>query len=128
MQRHPIHLWDAASGELRASYRCYNAQDEITSCFALGCTCDGAKIYGGAKNAVYVFDISYPGRDATFVQTFTKKEGGIRGMISALAFSKADPKIYALGSYSGTIGLFSTETDTLLLALPGHDRGITKAK
>ena len=94
----------------------------------MGFASDGAKVYGGARNAVYVFDISYPGRDATFVQTFTKKEGGIQGIISALAFSKADPKIYAVGSYGGTIGLFSTETDTLQLPLAGHDRGITKAR
>ena len=121
-----MQLWDVDSGQVRASYRCYNAQDEITACTSLACTADGAKIYCGAKNCLYAFDIARPGREYTFVPTFCKKEGGIRGLISSIAFSKVDPGIYAIGSYNGSVGIFSAETEALQLRLEGHAAGITK--
>ncbi|KAG5561490.1 hypothetical protein RHGRI_004515 [Rhododendron griersonianum] len=33
---HPIHLWDATSGELRCTYRAFDAMDEITAAFSVG--------------------------------------------------------------------------------------------
>ncbi|XP_020231456.1 telomerase Cajal body protein 1 isoform X2 [Cajanus cajan] len=32
---HPIHLWDATSGQLRCTYRAYDAMDEITAAFSI---------------------------------------------------------------------------------------------
>ncbi|MCH97515.1 telomerase Cajal body protein 1-like, partial [Trifolium medium] len=32
---HPIHLWDATSGQLRCTYRAYDAMDEITAAFSV---------------------------------------------------------------------------------------------
>ena len=32
---HPIHLWDAFTGQLRAVYRAYDAADEITSALSV---------------------------------------------------------------------------------------------
>lgn len=32
---HPVHLWDACSGQLRCSYRPYNAVDEPTAAYSL---------------------------------------------------------------------------------------------
>lgn len=111
---------------MRATYRCYNAQDELASCTSVAVSTDGQQIYGGYKNAVFVFDIACPGRDYSFVQTFTKTDGGIQGLISTIALSAADPKIYAIGSYSGTIGIYSSENNSIQLLLEGHTNGVTK--
>ncbi|XP_022927126.1 telomerase Cajal body protein 1 [Cucurbita moschata] len=40
---HPIHLWDAASGELRCTYRAYDAMDEITAAFSISFNPAGTK-------------------------------------------------------------------------------------
>eukprot|EP00210_Caulerpa_lentillifera_P006016 g5750.t1 len=122
----PIHLWDAKEGSLRASYRCYDAQDEIRAANSVAVSCDGRQVYSGSKNCVYIFDITRPGRDYSFVQTFDRKDGGVSGLISTIALPLADPKIYAIGAYSGNIGLYSTEDNTIQLLLDGHISGVTK--
>ncbi|KAK3011110.1 hypothetical protein RJ639_012669 [Escallonia herrerae] len=40
---HPIHLWDATSGELRCTYRAYDAMDEISAAFSVGFNPVGTK-------------------------------------------------------------------------------------
>lgn len=125
-QSQPIHLWDAQEGSLRASYRCYDAQDEIRAATSVAVSSDGRLVYGGSKNCVYIFDLTRPGREYSFVQTFDKKDGGVPGLISTIAFSAADPKLYAIGAYSGKVGLYSTEDNTIQLLLERHINGVTK--
>ncbi|GFS46405.1 transducin/WD40 repeat-like superfamily protein [Actinidia rufa] len=60
---HPIHLWDATSGELRCTYRAYDAMDEITAAFSIGFNPAGTKIFAGYNKSLRVFDIHRPGRD-----------------------------------------------------------------
>ncbi|GFZ06256.1 transducin/WD40 repeat-like superfamily protein [Actinidia rufa] len=60
---HPIHLWDATSGELRCTYRAYDAMDEITAAFSIGFNPSGTKILAGYNKSLRVFDIHRPGRD-----------------------------------------------------------------
>ncbi|PNX54814.1 telomerase cajal body protein 1-like [Trifolium pratense] len=40
---HPIHLWDATSGQLRCTYRAYDAMDEITAAFSVAFNPAGTK-------------------------------------------------------------------------------------
>ncbi|KAG2410095.1 LEC14B protein [Vigna angularis] len=40
---HPIHLWDATSGQLRCTYRAYDAMDEITAAFSIAFNPAGTK-------------------------------------------------------------------------------------
>eukprot|EP00983_Pelagomonas_calceolata_P021558 675143-Pelagomonas_calceolata.AAC.4 len=44
MQAHPVHLWDACTGELRATYRGYNEVDEVAAAYSLAFTPDGAQV------------------------------------------------------------------------------------
>ena len=44
---HPMHLWDAYTGSLRASYAAYNHLDEITSTFRTAINPDGTRLYAG---------------------------------------------------------------------------------
>ncbi|XP_047966872.1 telomerase Cajal body protein 1 isoform X3 [Salvia hispanica] len=60
---HPIHLWDANSGQLRCTYRAYDAMDEITAAFSIGFNPGGNKIFAGYNKAIRIFDVHRPGRD-----------------------------------------------------------------
>jgi len=75
----PIHMWDAYTGKLRATYAAYNDMDELTSAISLampysdspavdddsggnaGLT--GNRIYAGFNRCIRVFDVERPGRD-----------------------------------------------------------------
>ncbi|KAL7983001.1 hypothetical protein Chor_013607 [Crotalus horridus] len=52
----PVHVWDAFSGELRASFRPYNHLDELTAAHSLCFTPDGAQLFCGFDKMVRVFD------------------------------------------------------------------------
>ncbi len=60
---HPIHLFDAWDGALRASYVAYNAVDEVTAAISVAMTPDGSKVLGGFERCVRVWDVSRPGRE-----------------------------------------------------------------
>lgn len=46
---HPIHLWDAFTGTLRASYRAYNHLDELTAATSIAFSPNGQKIFAGKR-------------------------------------------------------------------------------
>ncbi|KAF5832033.1 hypothetical protein DUNSADRAFT_12213, partial [Dunaliella salina] len=60
---HPVHLWDACTGELRATYRGYNEVDEVAAAYSLAFTPDGAQLYAGYDKRILAFDVTRPGRD-----------------------------------------------------------------
>lgn len=49
LQAHPVHLWDASSGELRCSYRGHDDVDEVTAAYSLAFSPDGLHIYAGGQ-------------------------------------------------------------------------------
>lgn len=49
---HPIHLWDAVSGQIRCSYLGYNHYDELDSAYSLAFNMEGDKLYCGANKVV----------------------------------------------------------------------------
>ncbi|KAK3749961.1 hypothetical protein QZH41_013858, partial [Actinostola sp. cb2023] len=55
---HPVHMWDAFTGELRCSYRAYDHMDELTTATSLAFTQDGGHIYCGFNKKIRVFDQS----------------------------------------------------------------------
>jgi telomerase Cajal body protein 1 len=58
---HPIHLWDSVIGQIRCSYSCYNAMDELeaANCVTFNLTWD--KIYSGSNRMIRSFDVANPG-------------------------------------------------------------------
>lgn len=46
---HPIHLWDAFTGQLRASYRAYDHMDELAAAYCVAFSPYGDKIFAGKK-------------------------------------------------------------------------------
>ncbi|XP_012631492.2 telomerase Cajal body protein 1 [Microcebus murinus] len=122
-RENPIHIWDAFTGELRASFRSYNHLDELTAAHSLCFSPDGSQLFCGFNRTVRVFSTSRPGRDCEVRATFAKKQGQ-SGIISCIAFSPAQP-LYACGSYGRSLGLYAWDDGSLLALLGGHQGGIT---
>ena len=66
---HPMHLWDAYTGALRASYSAYNHLDEVTSTFSMTLDPTGMRLYAGYDRAIRIFDVTRPGRQCELRQT-----------------------------------------------------------
>ncbi|XP_077021979.1 telomerase Cajal body protein 1 [Tamandua tetradactyla] len=122
-RENPIHIWDAFTGELRASFRAYNHLDELTAAHSLCFSLDGSQLFCGFNRTVRIFCTSRPGRDCEVRSTFAKKQGQ-SGIISCIAFSPAQP-LYACGSYSCSLGLYAWDNGSPLALLGGHRGGIT---
>ncbi|XP_057462562.1 uncharacterized protein LOC130752742 isoform X2 [Actinidia eriantha] len=122
---HPIHLWDATSGELRCTYRAYDAMDEITAAFSIGFNPAGTKILAGYNKSLRVFDIHRPGRDFQHHSTVQGNKEGQSGIISAIAFCPSHTKMLATGSYSQTTAIYGEDNMELLYILHGQEGGVT---
>ncbi|KAF9090231.1 Telomerase Cajal body protein 1 [Mortierella sp. AM989] len=120
---HPIHLWDAFTGELRCSYTIIDHCEVNLAPNALCFNLDGSKIYCGSNNMIQIFDTTRPGRDSYKRPTVPtrKSRKGQKGVISCLAFNPDHSDLYAAGSYLKTIGLYDSRAEELLLLL--RDKG-----
>jgi WD40 repeat protein len=74
----PIHLWDAVTGSLRASYIAYDHLDEPVAACAVAFSGDGARIFAGYDKRVRVWDASRPGRDCDEWKTNDGRRRGWR--------------------------------------------------
>ncbi|MGH0157999.1 UNVERIFIED_CONTAM: hypothetical protein FKN15_034701 [Acipenser sinensis] len=119
----PIHIWDAFYGDLRATFRPYNHLDELSAAHSLCFSPDGAQLFCGFDRMVRVFQTCRPGRDCEKRPTMVQKQGQ-SGIISCIAFSPAQD-LYACGSYSRTVGLYSRAEGLPIAVLQGHQGGLT---
>ncbi|KAG7342070.1 bestrophin, RFP-TM, chloride channel [Nitzschia inconspicua] len=108
----PIHLYDAYTQQIRATYCPHNAMDELESPSTVCFVEDGQQLVtGGFKTdrMLHVFDISRPGRQSSSVLKMGKtrrSKDGQKGLVSALAYSQ-DKGVLAVGTYSpGSIYLY----------------------
>jgi WD40 repeat protein len=123
----PIHLWDACSGELRCSYRLYDAADEPTAAYCIAFSPDGSQLWAGERHAINIFDVSRPGRDYRTLVTHKKGREGQPGIISCMAFQPYGSGMMAAGSYGGAAALYDSNTMDMICVLEGHAGGITQA-
>ncbi|GJJ68978.1 telomerase Cajal body protein 1 [Entomortierella parvispora] len=116
---HPVHLWDAFTGELRCSYTIVDHCEVNVAPTAICFSLDGSKIYCGSNNMVQIFDTSRPGKDNEKHPTVPtrKSKKGQKGVISCLAFNPDYSDLYAAGSYLKTIGLYDARANELLMLL-----------
>ena len=88
MQGHPIHLWDALSGELRASYRVYNAADEVTAACSIAFDAQGQRLFAGLNNRLCIFDVARPGRYCKNIVPHSRASPGLQGnLLTLLSFN-----------------------------------------
>ncbi|KAG9454328.1 hypothetical protein H6P81_007232 [Aristolochia fimbriata] len=122
---HPIHLWDAISGELRCTYRAYDAMDEITAAFSVSFNPSGTKLYAGYNKSLRVFDVHRPGRDFEQRSTLQGNKEGQSGIVSAISFCPTYSGMFATGSYDQTVAIYSEANTELLFVLYGQTGGVT---
>lgn len=117
-QHEPVQMWDAYNGQLRCSYRSYNAVDEVESALSVIFSPDGQNIVAGYKKYLNIFQTDVPGRDYYSIP--------IKSPASSLAFSLANSLI-AVGSWSSTISLIDTRDPNpdSFYHLNGHRGGVT---
>jgi WD40 repeat protein len=108
----PVHLYDAYSQVIRATYCPYNALDEMESPTTVSFVEDGQKLVtGGFKSdrMLHVFDVNRPGRQPTSTLKLGKtrrSKDGQKGLVSALAYSE-ESGVVAVGTFSpGSIYLY----------------------
>ncbi|RLN89188.1 hypothetical protein BBJ28_00010468 [Nothophytophthora sp. Chile5] len=128
---HPVHLWDAYTGALRASYRAFDHLDELASAQSVAFNATGDKLFAGFDRMIRFFDLSQPSRDfhARPLSKTRRSRKGQRGLISSLHFNPDFSKIYAAGSYAGTTCVYTEDEGEELLTLRDHDgRGISQVR
>ncbi|XP_043469258.1 telomerase Cajal body protein 1 isoform X2 [Leptopilina heterotoma] len=104
-QETPIHLWDAFTGELRATYRAYNQVDEVEPAISIRFINSGAEVWSGFKGALRKFDTERPGRQTEDI--FLKHDfPTISGLVSCIRENPIMPGLVAFGTYSKYIGLY----------------------
>ena len=146
----PVHLWDAYTGQIRATYRPYNTLDEMESPTVVAFSPDGATIYTGGfrtDRLLHVFDLAVPGRVSTVLRLgkTRRSSDGQKGIVSAVATKNASTttttsagnnNLLCVGTYSpGSIYLYDTRsgnlpTGTILegMSLVGHGKGHFRRK
>ena len=148
----PIHLIDAYTSQLRASYRPYNNVDEMEGPTVVEFSPDGTRILGtGFKSdrTICVFDTSIPGKDGMIVRLgkTRRSNDGQKGIPSSIAFPKNNDSgggpmnVFAVGTYSpSSIYIYDdrcrnsnfTPAGTIVLhgglTVVGHGRKFTRKK
>jgi hypothetical protein len=117
VKEQPVHLYDAYDGSIRATYRPYNALDEMESPNIVTFTPDGSRIFTSGfqtDRTIHIFDTNVPGRDSSILRLgkTRRSKDGQKGMISALSFPDHNSNfsgcnIFAVGTYSpGSIYIY----------------------
>ncbi|KAL6261430.1 hypothetical protein P5V15_006523 [Pogonomyrmex californicus] len=101
----PIHLWDAFTGELRATYRAYNQVDEVEASISVQFVNSGREIWCGFKNVLRTFDTDRPGRQTSDIY-FKHDFPNMTGLVSCIRENPIMPGLVAFGTYSKCIGLY----------------------
>jgi telomerase Cajal body protein 1 len=139
----PVHLYDAYTGAVRATYRPFNRLDEMESptsvCFANN---GMSVVVGGFRTdrMLQLFDLNRPGRDASVILKLGKTRrstDGQKGLVSALAVASVESNLLAVGTYSpGSIYLYDLRVQFAPVAeiiidgacVVGHGKSARKRK
>jgi len=107
VRENPMYLRDANDGRVRASYRGYNQQDEMSNCYSVAFCPITGNIVGGYKSELWLFDMNRPGRQTQTIITSVRKGKGPKGIIGAV---EPHPtwgiRIIALGTYHKHLAIY----------------------
>ena len=110
---HPIHLWDANSGKLRATYNAYDDVGPVTA-YSLQFTKLGSDyLIAGYKSQIRIFDSSEAGESSDIRSTTIKiknRKSGLAGIISCIDTSPTHKSVFGLGTFSSSLGVFDIRT------------------
>ena len=140
---------DAYNATIRASYRPYNALDEVEAPNIVTFTPDGNRIFAAGfktDRTIHVFDTAIPGRDSEILRLGKTRRStdGQKGLVSALSFPDGknffagNSNIFAVGTCSpGSIYIYddrkpSGNAAAVVLnsgvCVVGHGRGFARKK
>jgi telomerase Cajal body protein 1 len=135
----PVHLYDAyVADHVRASYRPYNALDEMEAPNVVEFSKDGQRIFCAGfrtDRTIHVFDTAIPGRDSTLLRfgKTRRSRDGQKGLVSALGMCGSS--MVAVGTYApGSIYIYDIRTGqpsgTILdgTCVVGHGKGHCRKK
>jgi telomerase Cajal body protein 1 len=132
-------LYDAyVANHVRASYRPYNALDEMEAPNVVEFSKDGQQIFCAGfrtERTIHVFDTAIPGRDSSVLRLgkTRRSRDGQKGLVSALGMH--DSSMVAVGTYApGSIYIYDLRTGqpsgTILdgACVVGHGKGHCRKK
>ncbi|KAF3326245.1 putative guanine nucleotide-binding protein [Carex littledalei] len=125
---HPIHLWDCITGQLRCTYRAYDAVDEITAALSVSFNSPATKLFAGYNKVIRVFDVHRPGREYAEYSLSKGEDGASAGLVSSICFApaQAQSSMFALGSYNQTTTVYEENSMEPLYILHGQQGGVTQ--
>jgi WD40 repeat protein len=109
---HPVHLFDANTGQVRASYIIQNPQEQIMGAYSVLFSPDGRHLYTGLESWFNMYDVQRPGKDPVVqfrTQKTKKDKRGQKGIFSCLQISSPYQAL-AIASYGRTIGIYDQRT------------------
>jgi len=108
----PIHLYDAYTGGIRASYRPYNALDELEAPLVVDMVADRLVAGGFRDRTLHIFALDRPGRDSTVLRVgkTRRSSDGQKGIISAMDVT-SQPNVWLMGTYApGSLYIYDSRT------------------
>jgi telomerase Cajal body protein 1 len=127
----PIHLFDAYTGKIRASYRAYNHYDELVSSISLSFNTEGNRLYAGFSNMIRIFDVGRPGKCIEERPTCKsrKDKDGQKGIISCIDFNPDCSGLYSAGTYDRSVWIYDDRSgDAVMSFNNAHQGGVTQVK
>ncbi|KXN86954.1 Telomerase Cajal body protein 1 [Leucoagaricus sp. SymC.cos] len=134
----PVKLLDASDGRLRASYKIVDHRERFVAPHSMTFNLDATKIYCGYEDAIEVFDVLQPGEGTRIATTPSRKsKDGLKGIVSALAFSPnystESDAFFAAGTLNTTLANLAlyneSQSDAPLMFIGGGDRaGVTQLR
>jgi len=126
----PVHLWDALTGKLKASYLSFSDKEVLQSAQSISISLDGTQMLCGYKGEVNNFYIDHPGTESVKFKTKKKKCSYSQpGIISSVAFAPNEKNtMFACGSYEGSLGLYDTRNGKTLGFCKFSNKGVTSVK
>ena len=131
----PVHLHDAVTGKIRASFCERNRLDEPVDFNALCFSGDGGSIFAGAFDAITVWDVGRPGYTGNSLWRREKNghsnQSTFKGLVTDLQCAPvgcSTSSMLAAGSTAGVVGVFHQNTGEPLFTFTGHKDGITRVQ
>ena len=123
----PVQLWDVITGKLRGTYNAPDHVEVIRAANSITFNLDGSKIFCGFTNRINVFNTGIPGSNSDKIATTSSKRAkdGLKGIISCIKFNPDYSGIFAVGTFSGEIGIYD-ERDYSLLDLKYLENGVSQ--
>lgn len=123
----PLQLWDAINGTLRASYRAYNHLEQICTPNALCFSSDASSVIAGFFDAIRIFPLDMPGTTSSYYSTTDQEEGlRLTGLISTIAVNPTQSRVFAAGSFDGSLVLYDEGSMAPITSIPHDNAGISQ--